>query len=259
MREVAQVKAQLSARRVILDDREIRRRVGMQFDNWQEDFLAATHDQLLLNASRQSGKSTVAAYLGLREVVTRPGSKVLIVSPGERQSKLLYRTMLSMFRKLGGISPARVENALSLELMNGSEVHALPANGATIRGFSAISLLIMDEASRIPDEVMATVRPMLSVSGGRLVALSTPWGKRGWWWDAWSEGGSDWVRWEVPATECPRISPEFLERERRTIPPLFFDSEYMCQFVEPDDQLFGYDDIHAGGVDMAPFHLTGAA
>ncbi len=39
--------------------------------------------------------------------------------------------------------------------------------------------LKIDEAARVSDELYRAVRPMLATSGGRIVLLSTPFGKRG--------------------------------------------------------------------------------
>jgi len=122
---------------------------------------------------------------------------------------------------------------------------ALPGKEGTIRGFSGVDLLIIDEASRVDDALYGSVRPMLAVSGGRLVALSTPWGKRGWWFSAWEDGGADWERVRVDATECPRISASFLEEERRSLPALLFQSEYECAFTDTTDSVFSTDDIYA--------------
>lgn len=215
----------------------------MTLDDWQRTAITSDAKQLLLNVTRQGGKSTVAAIMGLHEALNHDNALVLAVSPGERQSKLLFRKIMTYYRASGRIKTAVVENKMSLELENGSEIHALPGQEDTIRGFSAVSLLLVDEASRVNDDLMAAVRPMLAVSGGRLVTMSTPWGKRGWWYDAWENGGTDWQRFEVPAWSCPRISPEFLAREKRNMPPLVFQSEYECQFVEPDDAFFSYDAI----------------
>lgn len=63
------------------------------------------------------------------------------------------------------------------------------------------------------DALYYAIRPMLAVSGGRLMMLSTPHGRRGVFFEAWDHG-TEWKRYRVPATECPRISPEFLEEER---------------------------------------------
>jgi hypothetical protein len=169
---------------------------------------------------------------------------VLLLSPAQRQSTEL----LSRVRALvGGLAePPKIEGegALSLRLVNGSRVLSLPGTEATVRGFSA-DLLIIDEAARVGDALYEAVRPMLAVTGGRLVALSTPWGRRGWFWESWSGGGSSWDRVLVPANEVPRISPEFLNEERRTLPALVFASEYMCEFVDPLASVFAYEDVVA--------------
>jgi hypothetical protein len=86
------------------------------------------------------------------------------------------------------------------------------------------------------------VKPMLAVSGGRLLMLSTPYGKRGVFHKEWTEGG-EWERFEVPASECPRIPPEFLEAERRSMPAWWFSQEYECQFMETEDQVFSHEMI----------------
>src|SRR5438045_3244400 len=83
-----------------------------------------------------------------------------------------------------------------------------------VRGFSNVGLLIIDEAARVPDDLYIAVRPMLAVSGGQLICMSTPWGKRGFFYDAWVNGGDDWRRIQAPAQLIPRIKPEFLAQER---------------------------------------------
>jgi hypothetical protein len=242
-KDVATLRAQLAPPPAPLTRLAMADRLGLTLDDWQRDALQSEARQLLLNVTRQGGKSTVAALLGLHEALTQPHALVLAVSPGERQSKLLFRKLMGYYRALAKPVPAVVENKLSLELVNGSEVHALPGQEDTIRGFSGVTLLLVDEASRVADELMAAVRPMLAVTGGRLVSMSTPWGKRGWWFQAWSEGGDDWQRYEVPAAKCPRIPAWFLEQERRSLSRLFYESEFECTFVEPEDAAFSYDAI----------------
>jgi hypothetical protein len=70
--------------------------------------------------------------------------------------------------------------------------------------------------------------------------LSTPFGKRGVFYREWTEGEA-WERFEVPATEVPRISPEFLEEERKALGPWWYAQEYECRFMETDDAVFTQD------------------
>ena len=220
-------------------------RLGLTLDEWQVEALTSDARQVIFNIHRQGGKSTAAAILGLHEALTVPDAVVLAVSPGERQSKLLLRTMLRFYKLLDRPVPALIENRLSIEFANGSSIFALPGDSDTIRGFAGVTLVLADEASRIPDEMLAAVRPMLSVSNGRLVTMSTPAGRRGWWWAAWDQGGDDWERYEVPATACPRISPAWLEQERRALPASWFAAEYLCQFTDIDDAAFRGEDVDA--------------
>jgi hypothetical protein len=213
-------------------------------DKWQRDFLRSTVRRVLLNCCRQSGKSTTTATLALHTALYDPASLTLLLSPGERQSKELLRKVLDQYHALGQSVPADAENKLTLELSNGSRIVALPGNETTIRGYSGARLLVVDEASRVPDTMMAAIRPMLAVSGGRLVGLSTPWGKRGWWYDAWT-GKQPWQRVKITALQCPRISAEFLQEERETLGDLFYRSEYNCEFVETADSVFSDEDIQA--------------
>ena len=237
----ATIRAQLAPPIEPMTAPEMATRLGISLDPWQRRVLDLSWRECLLNCARQSGKSTVAALLGLEEVLFRPRGKVVVVSPSERQSGLLFATAMEMYRDLGGedgIVSADIENRLSLELANGNKFYALPGAQKTVRGFSGITLLIIDEASQVDDALYSAVRPMLAVSGGRLLAPSTPFGKRGWWWDAFANGGPEWHRETIPAGMCPRISAEFLANERERLPALFYAAEYECQFTDTIDQYF---------------------
>jgi len=228
-----------------LDPVILAERAGLAPDPWQRDVLRSTDRQTILLCSRQAGKSTVSAVLAVHEAVYRAASLVLVLSPSLRQSQELFRKVLDVYRSLDHPVPAFAETRLTLELDNGSRVISLPGKEATLRGFSGVSLLLVDEASRVPDELYQAVRPMLAVSGGRIVLLSTPFGQRGFFHHEWTEGGPAWQRVRVPATDVPRISTAWLAQERVQIPDLFFRSEYLCEFVSPVDSVFRHDDITA--------------
>jgi hypothetical protein len=126
-----------------------------------------------------------------------------------------------------------------MTVKGGGRVVSLPGSEATIRGFSGATLIVEDEASRVDDALYMAVRPMLAVRGGRLILMSTPFGKRGHFWREWSEGTS-WNRVEVPATAVPRISAQFLEEERKSMGSWWFEQEYGCQFKESTDAVFSH-------------------
>ena len=202
---------------------------------------------MILNCSRQSGKSTISAVLGLHQAIYTPNSLVLLLSPSLRQSQELFRKIKDIYNALE--SPAMPkpieESALRLELDNGSRIVALPGTESTVRGFSNVALLICDEAAACEDSLFFSIKPMLAVSGGRIILLSTPRGKRGFFHDVWTNAEDDWKRILITAHDCPRISPEWLESERRAMPDFWFKQEFLCQFCETVDSVFGYDDIAA--------------
>lgn len=214
-------------------------------DPWQEQALRWSGKRLLLNCSRQAGKSTTAAILALHRALFYPASLVLLVSPSLRQSSELFRKVQDLLKSLPQEQqPELVEdNKLSLTMKNKSRIVSLPGSEGTIRGFSGANLIIEDEAARVPDDLYFAVRPMLAVSGGRLILMSTPFGKRGHFFKEWTEGGDTWERIMITAHDCPRISPEFLKEERQTLGEWWFKQEYLCEFVETEDQLFTYDQV----------------
>lgn len=222
-----------------------REALGFRPDPWQAEVLRWSGKRLLMNCCRQSGKSATAAVLALHEAVYRPGSLVLLISPSLRQSSELFRKVTDLLSRLD-VHPRLTENnKLSLSFEGGSRVVSLPSSEATVRGFSGASVIIEDEAARVPDELYRSCRPMLATSGGRLVLMSTPFGRRGHFHEEWANGGSLWERVQITARECPRISPEFLDEERRSLGDHSFRSEYLCEFTESEGQLFTYGDVAA--------------
>jgi hypothetical protein len=231
---------------------EFARACGFEPDEWQRDVLDSTGRKQLLNCCRQSGKSTTTGIAALYEAAYRPGSLALLLSPSQRQSGELFRKVTQLYNTTTAPVPAVVaESALRVEFDNGSRVIALPGSEATTRGYSAATLVVIDEAARVPDPLIAAVRPTLATTNGRLIALSTPAGKRGFFWEQWSKG-QDWEKTLVTANDCPRISAEFLADERRMLGEFQFAAEYLCQFLDAETAVFASELIEAalsGGIE----------
>lgn len=213
-------------------------------DTWQREVLTSYSKQIILLCSRQNGKSTACSLLALYEALYVTGSLTLVVAPSQRQSMETFRKIRDAYNALEGIPPPVMESSLRLELSNGSRVVVLPAKEANVRGFSGVDLLVIDEASRVPDDLYNALRPTMAVSNGRIVLLSTPFGSRGFYFREWSEG-ADWQRFKVTAAECPRIADTWLEKEKARIGSWWFSQEYECSFNDNIDQIFSTEDILA--------------
>jgi len=225
-----------------LDPSLLMERAGQIPDDWQRQVLRSESKRLLLLCSRQVGKSQTSACLTLHTAIYQAPALVLLLSPSLRQSQELFRKVLDVYGLLDHTVPADQESALRLELTNGSRIVSLPGREETVRGFSGAKLLVIDEASRVADSLYYSVRPMLAVSGGRIVCLTTPFGKRGFFHKEWTEG-QGWERVKITADQCPRISKEFLAEEQATMPANVFASEYMCEFCDTEDSVFAYADV----------------
>ena len=216
----------------------VREHLGFEPDRGQTLMLGSASKRGLLNCARQWGKSTITAAKAVYQAFTVAKSLTLVVSPSARQSGEFIRKA-SVFAQALKVRPkGDGDNEISLEFPNGSRVVGLPGNEATIRGFSAVSLLLVDEAARVDDELYMAIRPMLAVSRGTLWLMSTPFGKRGFFHEAWARGGPEWERIQVTAEECPRIPREFLEEERATMGDRWFRQEYLCEFEDSVSGVF---------------------
>jgi hypothetical protein len=259
------------------------RRAGMEPDPWQERVATIPGDQLLV-CHRQAGKSTIVAAIALADALAIPHALILLVSRSMRQSTELYRKVKQFYHAVQPMALVK-DTETGMELANGSRILSLPASHETIVGFSAVTTLLLDEAARIPDGTYYAVRPMLAMSQGRIIALTSPFGRRGWLYEAWEDvataetaldlatverlladldfpveeysdpacgNGSPapgaplrggWQKTFLPAPHNPRLSRAFLAQERRTIPALWFDQEWLCKFVELGEVVFRFEDL----------------
>jgi len=165
----------------------------------------------------------------------------VIVAPSERQGGEFLLKAAAFLRRLG--IPRRGDglNSVSLMLPNQSRLVAVPAKEATVRGYSDVTLMIVDEAARVPDEHFMAMTPMLGPRDGDLWLLSTPWSKTGFFWKTWSNGDPGWTRVSVKATDCPRLPAAFLERERKQKGEARFRREFLCEFLDAEASLFDRD------------------
>jgi len=225
-----------------LDPAALATAAGLPPDPWQARLLRSRAPRILVNCSRQTGKSTATGVLAVHTALYEPGALVLLLAPTWRQAGELFRKCLSVYRAAGRPVAAESETALTLTLANGSRIVSLPGKEGTVRSYSGVRLLLIDEAARVPNDLYLAVLPMLAVSNGHLALMSTPFGTRGFFYEAWRARG-DWDYYEVPATDCPRISPEFLEQMRRTMGEWWFRQEFMCEFQDAQSAAFRREDI----------------
>lgn len=211
--------------------------LGFEPDAKQEQVLSGTVKRGMLNCTRQWGKSTTCAIKAVHYAHFHPESLVIVASPSLRQSNEFLLKAKKAVRTLGIRPRSDGENRCSLQLPNGSRIVGLPENEDTIRGFSDVGLLIVDEAARVSDEMYHALRPMLATGDGALWLMSTPNGRSGFFFREWFSD-REWVRVQATAEECVRIPKDFLEEERNVLGEDMYLQEYGCQFLAGEGSLF---------------------
>lgn len=219
------------------------RSVSFICDPWQETVLQSTSNRLCICASRQSGKTVCTSLKALHSALINADKSIIILSPSERQSKIMFVALMKHYEQAN--RPLfKAETTLSLDLTNGSSIIALPASENTIRGHHC-DLLLVDEMARVPDELYYSAMPFVAVTHGAIIAMSTPFGERGAFYEIFAGSAPEWERIKITADSCPRISSAFLAEQREAMGDYWYLSEYMCEFLAPETGLFSPDSIRA--------------
>jgi len=247
---------------------------GLCPDRHQKRILEYEGSRLILNCTRQWGKSMTIAGKVYRKAKYCPDYLALVLSRSQRQSTEIFRKVLNM-NVNDNTALQKIEDSKQyVTLDNKSRIVSLPDKEGTIRTYSGVDMIIIDEASRVSEELFWAVLPMLAVSGGAVYLMSSPFGKRGFYHHEWFEGGAIWERYQITSRkdilsrellygltpppedaivdECPRIPKEHLLEVIDKMPVQWFLQEYYCEFTEPEYQLIPYDLIQsalADGID----------
>jgi len=204
---------------------------------YQADFLMSQSKRIAFRSGRQVGKTTICAVKAIHHAVIKEKRVVVILSPTQRQSSLMFRKVRA-YCQHNILKPLIVQESQTMIMFNnGSEIHSLPGNNPdTIRGFSP-TLLIIDEAAFVKDEVFVAAEPSLAATGGSMILTSTPFGKRGRFYNAFNPN-SLYEKYHIPSKRCPLITEEFLNSEKAVKTELEFEQEYGGEFMEEMDTYF---------------------
>jgi phage FluMu gp28-like protein len=204
--------------------------------------------------------SRTAAARVLARCLTKNNFQVLVFSPTEDQSKEFLSYVREMNEEIECPVPLIRESMSELAFANGSRVKAKADSPRGSRGFTP-NLIVVDEGAQVSDELYLSIKPMMALGNAEMMILSTPFGKGGWFFDIWEdhEKLERWQQFRVTAYECPRINADVLEEHRQTMPPRWFNQEYLCEFNDAIDSVFSHDVIErASKIDDAylPLELT---
>jgi len=220
-----------------------REMLGWEPDEKQMLVLSSPARRVILNCSRQWGKTTVAATKAVHLTVSRPERTALIVCENLSQNGEFFQKIDRFLGRLGVTARGEAGKRMVRRLPNGSRIVGIAAREAAVRGYTA-DFVFLDEAARISDEVIDAFAPVVAVRKGDWWMASTPHGKRGRFWEIWTYGeGADLLKVSAPASENPRIDPAFVEGLRREKGAQYVRQEFECQFEENGTFLLSGDDV----------------
>jgi hypothetical protein len=222
---------------------EMMKYLDMTPDSWQERFLTSRSDRVLACCARQTGKSTCLSIIALATMLRHPGALILIAAPVGRQSSESYQKLIMYYRQTGRVVPPTRELRTELVLATGSRCVSLPGDPASIRGYSKVHTIIIDECAQVDDTLPGTLLPMLAMSRGRCIIASTPFGKRGWFYEQMYHGGDVWDRHVARAEDCPRYDRAFIEQSRKLLGERWCNQEFSCEFVDSIGSVFRSEDV----------------
>lgn len=209
---------------------------------YQSELLRSKSKRIVACWARQTGKTTAIAVKVTHFAFTNSSTTTLIVSRGLRQSMIMLGVIENLVTAHPMLSKSVIKSTRTLiQLRNGSQIIALPCgpDGASLRGYTA-DLAVMDEAAFMPEDVISgVIFPMLATTNGSAIMLSTPWGRDHIFYRSFKN--PDYWSQHVKAEECPRISKEFLEEQKRDIGELRYKMEYEAEFIEDENCFFSQD------------------
>lgn len=196
--------------------------------------------EIVMNFSRQSGKTTMAEIL-LIETMVKKKCNCAYISPSYSQGKKVFREITQLLNQTKLIAKKNSTD-LTIELINGSYLQFFTAQSPTaIRGNTISGLLVIDEAAYLPETTpdgqllwSMVIQPITKAKKPKILFISTPNGKQGLFYDKYLEGlNSDTVK----TVECniytdSTISKEEIEELKATTPPLAFKQEFLCEFLD---------------------------
>lgn len=270
----------------LLDPASYIERIWNKPYEWQQMALNPVYKRVMLNCARQSGKSTIVSGVTDHSAKYKPRSLNIIVSPSEKQSQETMKKVEDFIAADPELTNyLEKDSAFEKEFKNGSRVIALPGTERSVRGYSGPATIVIDEAARVPDETYKAIRPMLTGNpDAKLILLSTPWIKSGFFYEEWTknpiwkkilvvpryeldESGNKIVErmeedifkaqnaeHDISAFYSPRHELAWLYEELMSAGPIWFRREYGCEFLSGMESMFSLDMIESAYLERATTH-----
>lgn len=222
--------------------------IGAKLFEWQKAVVDEICDQrgtnkvVVCKAHRQAGKSYMCEGVLLHYAINYPRTTSAVISPTLNQSRNIFKELVSAIYE-SGIIKRKNETLLEIELINDSRIFFRSSEmGEALRGYHIDGVLVMDEASYLPDDVVQLVLPWVQVAKAPLLIVSTPKLKTGFFFRYYNMGieGTnnivtiDWNDYDTSAL----LTKEQIDTYRKVLSPNQFKSEILGEFLDMEGMVF---------------------
>jgi hypothetical protein len=249
---------------------------------WQSSVLRDRSKRKMIDGARRGGKSTIISTKPSHKARFYNKSVTLILAPTQTQAVEDTRIIRNFMASDPGYPEVKRASDEQIELANKSRIIVVPATETSARGYPDADLIIVDEAAYVEDKIfLDCILPMLNGNPRlELILISSPHGKSinpgRFFFSCWSD--AEFSRYEVkapfvldpedpftlldamPEDEYRELrakqgikafySPRHRDRETqefllRTQGAIQYRQTQLAEFVEPEEQVFSYDDLDA--------------
>jgi hypothetical protein len=195
----------------------------------------------VLVVGRQWGKTLMSINLLMYYGLNNNNSKILWVSPVFSQCGKVFQQIYQALQPAGLIKSAN-KSEFIIQLINGTTIYFKSSERPeTIRGLS-INYAFLDEAQDIKDLAWKqSILPTLSAAGKKCIISGTP-KRKTFFYDIFMLGKSNdhpnHKSYHGSSVDSPYISKDFIEEQKRTLPPKIFKQEFLAEWQDNEGSVF---------------------
>lgn len=204
---------------------------------------------IVLNASRQSGKTFLATIVACYWALSQPNQHIMLVSPTDSQVRKIYKQIMKMLAPAlrAVVKTYKIQAGDSeIQFINGSVLlFRSAASENSLRGYSNTHM-VLDECAFIKQDTWQEIlAPTLAVRGKKVLFCSTPKGKS-FFYELFQRGLNKerkYKSYKITYHNNPFANQDFIEEQKRILPDIIFKQEYLGEFVDSTSVFKNVDEL----------------
>lgn len=206
-------------------------------------------------AGRRWGKTTLAALALAKHATSHSDATCAWASPSYHQSDIGFDLLTDLLPSRF-IDDRTLTKPKQIALVGGGTIRFLSTDDPDKLRGRGYTLIVVDEPADVKDDAYHSVlRPTLSDTSGKLLAIGTPRRGTGWFAELFDQGQGDIEgvnSWQFATETAPHIPQTEIESARRELNSSQFAREYEAEFVGVEGGVFEAETLEAAGEDYHP-------